>query len=196
MTVQLPTSQQKNISDKRLFTVEEYYKMAEHGILQADERVELINGEILNMCPINSSHSGSCDDLYEILVFELRGKATIKGQNPIRLADQTEPEPDITIAHYKEDKYRSHHPTPSEIYFVIEIADSSLERDRTVKKTIYANAGIPEYWIVNLVDFQIEIHTNPVNDDYLEKKIIRKGKKAICSVIDFQISSNRLFIFD
>jgi len=79
---------------------------------------------------------------------------------------------------------------------VIEIADSSLERDRTVKKTIYANAGILEYWIVNLVDFQIEIYTNPMNGDYLERKIIRKGKTAVCSVIDFQISSNRLFIFD
>ena len=184
MTIQ---TQSKTISPirKRLFTVEEYYKMAEAGILQDDERVELLNGEIITMSPINSPHASVVDDLTEMLFMQLLGKVIIKIQNPIRLEDKTEPEPDITLAHLKKDKYRNHHPIPAEVYFVIEVADSSLEKDREFKRLIYAEAGIPEYWIVNIPDRQIEVFGQPKDGDYQEQMIAKIGERVASSTTEF-----------
>jgi len=135
--------------------VEQYYKMAEVGIIRPTDRVELIEGEVLTMSPINSPHASIVNALNEESVLQLAKKATIIVQNPIRINSKTEPEPDLIIAKYRKDKYAKAHPKSSDALLVIEVADSSLQFDKTIKLPIYAKAGIPEYWIVNVEKKQI-----------------------------------------
>ncbi len=176
------------------FTVGDYHKLAEVGILKDTDRVELLNGQIFTMSPIRSPHAGIVDDLFEMLVLKLHGKAVVRGQNPVQIDDFSEPEPDIAIAHYKSDKYRSAHPTPEELYLIIEVSDTTLERDQTVKMSLYANANIPEYWIVNLNDRQIEIHRQPKSGEYHFKQIISESGVVECKSFDFALQYDDVFI--
>lgn len=151
---------------RRQFTVEEYYRMAETGILAPDERVELIEGEIIEMSPIGPRHADCVDRIAEIIREKLGRTIYLRSQNPIRLSNYTEPEPDITIA--KRADYSARHPQGDDIYLTIEVSDSTLEKDRTLKQKIYANANIPEFWIVNLPEDVIEAYRNPAGDVYQE----------------------------
>ena len=178
---------------RKLFTTEEYHKLAEIGIIKETDRVELINGDIITTTPIKSKHAGMVDLLIEFLIIKLYKKATIKCQNPITIANHTEPEPDIVVAHYKEDSYISAHPSPNEIYVVIEVSDTTLEKDREVKHPLYANAGIPEYWIINLVDRQIEIYRQPKNGEYHFKQIISEETMINCKSIAFSFNYSDIF---
>lgn len=191
MTISTNTSYKTPVS-KRLFTVKEYYKMAETGILHPDERVELLNGEIITMSPINSPHAGVVSHLYELLFVQLQGKTTINCQNPIHLADTSEPEPDITVAHFKKDRYRSHHPKPEDIYFIIEVADSTLEKDRKAKRLLYAKAGIGEYWIVNVTERQIEVFSQPADGNYQIMQVVRLGEQLSSLTTDFVLNVDEL----
>lgn len=179
--------------EKQLFTVEEYYKMAEVGILKPSDRVELINGEIVKMSPIKSQHASIVDILSEILIVALHKKAIIRGQNPIRLGKYSEPEPDVVVAKYQAHKYRSQHPVSEDVLLLIEVADSSIAYDKGLKKTLYAEANIPEYWIVNIPDQQLEIYRHPDNMDYREKLIYKLEETAIASTIKFQLAVKDLF---
>ncbi|MEL7122866.1 MAG: Uma2 family endonuclease [Bacteroidota bacterium] len=131
---------------KRLFNVEEYYKMGEVGILAENDRTELINGEIIiKMSPINRPHAYIIDVLMEILVIDLRFRAHVSVQSPIYLSEYSMPQPDLYIAKYQKDKYRNGHPTAEDILLIVEVSDSTLKFDQTVKQKLYAKAGIPEY---------------------------------------------------
>jgi len=178
---------------RQLFTVDEYYKMAETGVLKPSDRVELIRGEIFKMSPIRSPHSGMVNFLVEKLILELHEKATIASQNPIRLDNYSEPEPDIVVAHYRKDRYRRRHPLPHEIFLLIEVADSTLAYDREIKAPLYAGSGIHEYWILNIPEQQIEIFKEPVSGVYLQKEIIRHGQTAFCERIGFSLSVEQIF---
>lgn len=162
-------------TQKKLFTVAEYYKMAEVGILEPDDRVELIHGEILKMSPIKSFHSSIVDALNEILVLLLHGKAIVKSQNPLHIDNYSEPEPDLTIAHFYTHKYRHQHPRPEDVHFLIEVADSTLQKDRKIKLPLYAEAGIAEVWIVNLKNHTVEVYTNPIAGSYQELNTLKSG---------------------
>jgi len=181
-------------STRFLINVDQYYKMAEAGIIQPTDRVELIEGEILTMSPINSPHAGIINALNGELSFYLRDKAIITVQNPLRINNKTELEPDLVIAKFRKDKYSKSHPKPSDALVVIEVADSSLYFDQNVKLPIYAKAGILEYWIINAEKKQIEQYTNPKGDEYLKKKIIRKKGKIICSTIELTIKGTDIFL--
>jgi Uncharacterized protein conserved in cyanobacteria len=163
----------------KTFTVAEYYKLAEVGILKDTDKVELINGEIITMNPINSPHGGMVNRLAQKLIIGLNNQATVTIQNPVRLNDLSEPEPDLAIAKYREDNYYKSHPTPEDILVIIEVSDSTLEKDRTIKIPLYATAKIPEYWIVNLVDKQIEIYRQPKKGEYHFKQIISEKDQLI-----------------
>ena len=156
----------------KIFTVAEYYRLAEVGILKDTDKVELINGEIITMSPINSPHAATVNGLTLLIFEKLGSKVTTIVQNPIRLSNNSEPEPDLVIAKYRKNFYYDNHPTPEDIYIVIEVSDSTLEKDRTIKAPLYATASIPEYWIVNLVDKQIEIYRQPKKGEYYFKQII------------------------
>lgn len=178
---------------RQLFTVEEYYKMAEVGILKPTDRVELINGEIIQMSPIKSPHASTITTLEELLIEQLFKKVTIRSQNPIHISKFSEPEPDVAVFKYRKDRYRKAHPTPKETLLVIEVADSSLHYDRQTKTSLYAEALIPEYWIINLQDSQIEVFTSPKNGIYLKEFIYRGEEKIIATTIDFSIGVADIF---
>jgi len=177
----------------KLFTVEEYYKMGEIGILNSDDRFELIHGQIIKMSPVKSLHSSITDDLFGMLYSILNKKVIVKSQNPIRLSNLSEPQPDLTIAHYKKHKYRQKHPQSKDIYWLIEVSDSTLQKDKTIKKELYAKAGIPEYWIVNIPEKCIAVYRNLEEEQYQEVIIFNKGEKVTFEKLGFTLSVDDIF---
>src|SRR5262249_41606502 len=145
------------------FTVDEYHRMAEVGILTEDDRVELIDGEIIKMSPIGSYHVACVNRLTAVLIPKVGGAAIVSVQNPIRIDDYSEPEPDIAILRHRDDFYSQSLATANDVLLVIEVADSSLEYDRTVKLSTYSRAGLPEFWIVDLQADEIEAYSEPVS---------------------------------
>jgi len=181
MTVQL---------NRQLFTVADYYKMAEAGILSDEQRYELLNGEIIKMSPQRSPHAFAIDFLSEKFVVALAGKMSIRTQGPINLSNNSEPEPDLAIMKLSDRRYKDRHPNPTEIYLVIEVSDSTLAKDQTIKKKLYADAGIPEYWIVNIPEKQVEIYSNPKKGDYKNLATIDSGKvkfEKLNSLVEFDV---------
>lgn len=152
--------------------VKEYHLMGEVGILHEDDRVELIEGEIIRMSPIGYLHSGLGNLLVEMLGYPTRGRAVASIQNPIHLGSRSEPQPDFALLRYRPDRYRNRLPTAEDVLLVVEIADSSLRYDREVKTPLYARHGIPEYWLMNLVERQLEIHLDPDPDASRYRKML------------------------
>lgn len=173
--------------EKRLLTVDDYYKMAEFGILKPDERVELINGEIIKMSPVNSRYAGHVRLMNRTLNFLIGTEAIISIQNPIRLNDKSEPEPDIAVLYPREDSYIESHPTADDIILLIEVSDSTLRYDRVQKAELYATENIQEYWIVNLQNKQLEVYQNPLDGKYTTKAILKKGEKVKIPNTDIEI---------
>jgi Uma2 family endonuclease len=143
------------------FTVDEYYRMAEVGILAPDARVELIDGEVIEMPPIGMSHAALVAFLTKRLVFACGDLAHVWVQNPLRLSQYTEPVPDLMVLAQAPDEYRRHRPLPDDALLVVEVAASSLRYDRTVKLPHYARHGVAEYWIVDVAGECIEVFTRP-----------------------------------
>lgn len=186
-----PTTEHNNL---RKFTSEEYQKMYELGILDMDERLELLNGRIIKRYKQSTQHSGIKNRLLQSLIRELYGKVTAICHCPIRLDQYNQVSVDIVAAKFREDCYMRKGVVPNEdIYFCIEVADKSLEKDRTEKIPVYAAANIPEYWIANLKDLQIEVFKQPKNGDYEVKTIHKIGDSVTCEEIDFTISVEGLF---
>jgi len=149
---------------KKLFTLAEYHRLAEWGFFEQNNRVELIRGELIQMAAKGRNHS-VCNSLVFGELYSILGKrANVRGQEPIILSNNSEPEPDVVIARKKADNYLSAHPTPDDILLVIEVADSTLKYDQTTKLEIYAEAGITDYWIFNLIDNQLELYNEPLKD--------------------------------
>ena len=148
------------------FTVDDYYAMAEAGILSHDERVELLNGEIFEMSPIGSRHAYSVNWLTRLLITLLGTRVWVSSQNPLRLNGKAEPEPDVLLLNWRDDGYGSEHPTPEDVFLLIEVSDTTLDGDRNEKLPIYAQAGIPECWIVNIPDAVVEVYTDPSGGEY------------------------------
>ena len=159
----------------RKFTVAEYYRMGEVGILKPDERVELIEGEIIVKWPISPAHAGSVIISTRAFILLSQGRFMVNAQNPIHLDDASEPEPDVALLRPREDFYTRSHPTPADVLLVIEIADSSLEYDRQTKAHLYGRSGIPETWVKNLPEDRIERFTEPGPDGYAQHTIHRRG---------------------
>lgn len=178
---------------RKSFTVTQYHQMATAGILCDTDRVELINGDIIDMSPINSEHAGMVNRLLRVLTKKLLGKAIMTIQNPIHLDDISEPEPDLTIAKIREDDYISAHPRPKDVFVVIEVADTSLDKDREIKAPLYAKHGIPEYWIVNLKDKQIELFRQPSNGEYGQALIFSAKGKIESEILEFSLEYQEIF---
>ena len=151
---------------RRPITVDEYHRMGEAGILTEDDRVELIEGELVAMAPIGSDHSGTVNALNHLLVMAVHGRAVVAVQNPVILDDRSEPQPDFAVLRYLDDHYRRATPRAEDVVLIVEIANSSLNYDRAVKRPLYARRGIPEYWIVNVSGHEVEVCRTPVGDRY------------------------------
>ena len=187
MTLQIP---------RRLITVEEYHKMAEVGILSDDDHVELLNGEIIQMSPIKSKHAGHVNRIDAFLKQQLGKQAIIAIQNPVQLSEFSEPEPDIAILNYQSDYYITQHPQVVDVIILIQVSLSTEDLDRQVKLPLYAEAGIREYWIVNLNKKHLEVYREPnaAKKDYLDKKIYSKKDEVVLSQFQLTIPiSNLIF---
>ncbi|HYX16183.1 MAG TPA: Uma2 family endonuclease [Nostoc sp.] len=150
-----------SLTTAKRFTIAEYHRLAELGFFEENERVELIKGEIIQMAAKGTPHS-VCETRLERELYKLVGdRATLRGQQPITLSNNSEPEPDRVIAKNRDDDYLANHPSPSDILLLIEIADSCLKYDQEEKLLIYAEAGISDYWIFNLVDNYLECYSEP-----------------------------------
>lgn len=154
----------------RRFTVAEYYKMAEMGVLSDDQRVELIEGEIIVMSPQGPKHAASGSRASDFLKRLLAEQAIVRVQCPIHLDDFSEPEPDIVVALPNEDYYSEYHPTPKEILMVMEVSYSTLAFDRARKSRIYAEAGIQQYCLLNVRNRELEDYRQPSKDGYRSKQ--------------------------
>jgi len=146
---------------KRLFTVDEYHQMGETGILSEDDRVELIDGEIIEMSPIGRRHAACVDRLTRLFVTRLGKSAIVRVQNPILLTPRSEPQPDLALLWPRDDFYASGHPQPADILLVVEVAETSASFDREVKMPRYAQAAVPEAWLVDLSAGRVEVYRNP-----------------------------------
>jgi Uma2 family endonuclease len=169
--------------ERKLFTTAEYHRMIEAGILHEDDRVELLDGEIIKMAAIGPRHSMCVDTLAAFLITKLKKAAIVKNQNPIRLSDYSEPEPDIAVVRPRADRYASGHPTPDDILIVIEVADTTAESDRNAKIPTYARAGIAEAWLVDLSNDRIEIYTQPDQGFYREIRLVSRKQRVISATI-------------
>jgi Uma2 family endonuclease len=164
------------LATAKRFTITEYHRLADLDFFTEDDRVELIKGEIIKMAAKGKAHSVCNTRLYRELFKLLEEKATIRGQEPIIIND-SEPEPDLTIVKNTPDDYFLNHPIPSDIFLIIEVADSSLKYDQEVKLFLYSEAGISDYWIFNLMDYYLECYSDPYQDlqgkfGYRHKSII------------------------
>lgn len=158
------------------FTVEEYNELIGFGVLGENQRVEFIRGEVIDKMPIGELHLFCVNQLNRILNRQVGDDVIVSVQNPIRLED-SEPEPDVALLRPRDDSYRSAKPQGKDALLVIEVADTSLEIDRDIKCSLYAEAGIPEYWIVNLLDGCVEVHRHPQPDGtYRQIQVLRDGQ--------------------
>jgi Uma2 family endonuclease len=160
---------------KKLFTVDEYHRMGEAGILAPDERLELIEGEIIQMSPIGQRHALCVVRATDLLTSALKRKALISPQNPLRLNKYNEPQPDIVLLKWRADYYASTFYTLKDALLVLEVSDSNLRFDTKVKLPIYAAAGIRELWIENLNEDVILVSRDAVDKKYKSQFTLRRG---------------------
>ena len=167
MAVQLPT---------RLFTVDEYERMIEVGILTENDRVELVEGEIVEMAAKGSRHS-SCVMRINALFFHHVGQsALVRIQDPVRVGGRSELEPDVALVRPRDDLYANAHPVPEDVLLLVEVSDTTLAYDHGLKLALYARASIPEVWVINLPDEVIEVYALPRSGKYQEAREARRGE--------------------
>ena len=159
----------------RRFTPAEFLALAEVGILTSSDRVELLEGVIIEMAPIGDPHAGTVDIYTEMLPSRVDRRALLRVQGPLALDELSRLYPDLMLLRRREDYYRLSPPTPEDVLLLIEVADSSVEYDRNEKLSRYANAGIPEVWITVLPERIIEVHTEPSGGRYTHTRIFAPG---------------------
>jgi Uma2 family endonuclease len=153
-------------ASRKRFTVEDYYRMADAGILAPGDRVELIDGEIIQMSPIGTRHLGCVNATNAVFFDSFKGRAVTSGQNPVQLSDFTEPQPDVVLLKPRKDFYRGKHPEAADALLVVEVSDATLAYDRDVKLSYYAAAAVPEVWIEDLNSDRILVYRNPIDGVY------------------------------
>jgi Uma2 family endonuclease len=180
---------------RRKITVEEYEVMYEAGVFKPDERLELINGEILKVAPMNAPHISYVIRLSRIFTERLTKRAIVSTQLPIVINEESEPEPDISILRWRSDDYFSGKPKAQDVYLLIEVASASLLFDRRVKLPLYARVGVPEVWIVNVQARQLEVYRNPKGEDYAERQILQPTDRiSLLAFPDVEIPLSEVFI--
>ena len=161
---------------RRRISVYEYHAMGEAGILGMEERVELIDGEIITMSPIGPEHGASVDTGNYFLVSLIGNRAIVRVQGNVRLDEYNEPEPDFALLKWRDDFYRHQLPGPDDILLIIEVSDSSLSYDRNRKLALYARFGVPEVWIANIPARMVEVYRDPVDGEYTNSRVYRPGE--------------------
>lgn len=158
------------------FTRADYHRMAEAGILGEDDRVELIDGEIVQMSPIGRRHNAGVDRPAQLLFERVGRRAIVRVQGSIVLGESGEPQPDIVVLRLRSDFYRDADATAEDVLLLVEVADSSLDYDRRVKASLYARHGIPELWIANLIQDHLLVYLDPSPAGCGTTQILRPGE--------------------
>lgn len=175
--------------DLRRFTVADYYRMADVRVIDEDERVELIDGVVCQMSPEDSRHAAAIEIARKVLGEKFGSRFGLRMQHPLTLSDMTEPEPDVAVVEHSDPRaYVDRHPTSAAL--VIEVARSSLDKDLGAKATQYAAAGIPEYWVENLVDDRLEVFRSPTPAGYQSRNTLRRGDtvRPLCAAdVEFEV---------
>jgi Uma2 family endonuclease len=166
---------------RRLFTVEEYDRMAEAAVFGPEERVELIEGEIVQMSPIGDRHAAFVDNLTRLLITRVGSRAVVRVQGPVRVSSRSKPQPDLLLMRPR--SYASAGARTDDVLLLVEVADSSLAYDRTVKLRVYARAGIPEYWIVDTEAETVDVYREPTADGY--RAALRVGRDGVVAPLAF-----------
>ena len=176
------------------FDVDDYYRMAEAGILSAKDRVELIEGEVVDMAPIGSEHGGKVNRLNRLLAPAMAaGHAIVSVQNPLRLDRRNEPQPDLMLLRPRRDRYREGHPTAADVLLLVEISDSSLAYDSGPKLALYARHGVPEVWVVDIVGRTVEVCLEPGPQGYARRRQVAAGTVSPTLVSDLVIDPETLW---
>ncbi len=187
-------SVQDDLVRRHRLTVQDYYRMAEVGLLAPDARVELIEGEIIDMAPAGAPHSGISTRLRDRLLMGVYGTASVREQHPLRLDDFSEPQPDLAIVRRGQDDYVSSHPVPADVLLVVEVSQSSLKFDRERKLPLYARHGIPECWIVDVVEPLLRVFHTPHGEKYLHASSTpRPGFIALSTLPESKLDLTGLF---
>lgn len=174
---------------RRLFTVKEYHRMVKAGILCEDDRLELLRGEIIQMSPIGSRHAAAVNRLVRVFTQKLGDRIILAAQNPVELDDYSEPQPDIALLRPRDDFYESGHPQPEDVFLLVEVADSTVRFDRTVKIPLYAEDGIVEVWLVDIPAQCIEVYRQPTSEGYQQiDRFNRTQAVTIRAFVDVEIA--------
>lgn len=163
----------------RRFTVNEIYAMLAAGVLTEDDRLELIEGELIEMNLIGSRHSSIVKRLIRIFEPQMANRAILSIQDPIRLDGENEPVPDAALLRYREDIYEDSHPGPADVLLIIEVSDTTLRFDRQVKSRLYAKFGIPEYWVVDVDARTLEVFREPRDEGYATSMMLKKPDETV-----------------
>ena len=161
---------------RRRFTANEYQRMGQVGILGEDDRLELLEGEIVEMAPIGSRHQGTINRLTELLSARVSDLALVSVQGPVRLAEDSEPQPDLMLLRRRTDFYATAHPGPDDVLLLVEVSDTSLEYDREVKVPLYARHAIVEVWLVGLEAGLVEVYRGPTAQGYQIVSQLQRGQ--------------------
>lgn len=158
------------------FSVEDFYQMAETGVIHRDARVELLDGQIVDMTPIGPFHAGTVNRLNRFLSGLSQGRWLLAVQNPLHLEEYSEPQPDLLVLKPSADDYTSRHPIANDVFWLVEVADTTIEFDRREKLPVYGRAGVPEVWLVNLPRKTLEVYREPNFRGYTSQIILAPGQ--------------------
>lgn len=172
LAIKLPSPRHMPIS------VEVYHLMAQRGAFHPDERVELVGGRIFDMSPVGSVHARCVKFLNAFFSAQAGRRFIVSVQDPIILDDESEPQPDIAVLRHVDDYYKNELPHAKDVLLIVEVADTSVDFDRSVKLQRYAQAGIPEAWLIDLINDRVEIHYAPEKSGYDRSKIYQRGENA------------------
>lgn len=176
------------------WTVDEYHRMGEAGLLANEDRVELVEGELVQMAPIGSEHAGAVGALTRLLVMAVGERAIVFVQNPLRLEQRSEPQPDFAVLRPRADEYHGALPTAQDVLLIVEVADSSLAYDRGLKLELYARHRIPEVWVMNLTSQEVEVFRAPQGAAYTSRaRFGRLSTLEIAALPGVSIPADRVF---
>ena len=179
---------------RRQITVDEYYRMGEVGLIGPDERVELIEGEIIDMAPIGSDHASFVIQLTNLLVKAVQDKAIVSVQNPVRLSNRSEPEPDFAILRPRADFYRKQLPTAADALLIVEVSNTSERYDREIKLPLYAAHSVPEVWVISIEQQSLTVYRTPTGDRYQhEQTTDAPGRVTLFALPDVSVDLRTLF---
>jgi Uma2 family endonuclease len=168
---------------KHPISAEEYLRMGEAGVFAPEARLELIEGDIVEMAPIGSPHAGYVRRLERMFFERAAGRASLSGQSPVVISPRSVPQPDLALLHPREDDYIQSHPVSSEVFLVVEVADTTLAFDLRVKVPLYARCGIDEAWVVDVNDRVVHVFREPSEDGYRVTFVARAGQSVECAAL-------------